>query len=165
MRDAITDLHHLALDLGSRPTRLGEVVPDLPVALGTADASGAGMGGVWLSADPHFRPLVWRATFPSHVQTDLVSTSNPRGKINNSDLELAGQIAHLDVLNHHNDCRERTVCTLTDNISARSWQRKAPKQPWVPPLTYSAFKPSTSNTTATSTSQTTSRDRLTQAPF
>ena len=43
MRDAITDLHHLALDIGSRPTRLGEVVPDLPVAIGTADASGAGM--------------------------------------------------------------------------------------------------------------------------
>ena len=124
MRDAITDLQHLALDLGSRPTRLGEIVPDLPVAIGAADASGAGMGGVWLSADTHFHPLVWRATFPPHVQSELVSTANPRGAINNSDLELAGQIAHLDVLAQHHDCRERTVSTLTDNISARSWQRK-----------------------------------------
>ena len=124
MADAIADLHHLALDLGSRPTRLGEVVPDIPVAIGAADASGAGMGGVWLSADTAFQPIVWRATFPPLIQSDLVSTTNPHGRITNSDLELAGQIAHLDVLNQHNDCRERTVSTLTDNISARSWQRK-----------------------------------------
>ena len=124
MHDAITDLHHLALDIGSRPTRFGEIVPDLPIAIGTADASGAGMGGIWLSHDPAFQPLVWRSRFPSEVQDDLVSTDNPHGRISNSDLELAGQIAHLDVLNQHSDCRERTVSTLTDNISARSWQRK-----------------------------------------
>ena len=124
MHDAITDLHHLALDIGSRPTRLGEVVPDLPVVIGTADASGAGMGGTWLSLDPAFQPLVWRAKFSADIQSDLVSTANPNGKITNSDLELAGQIAHLDVLSQHSDCRERTVSTLTDNISARSWQRK-----------------------------------------
>ena len=124
MHDAISDLHHLALDIGARPTRLGEVVPDLPVAIGTADASGSGMGGTWLSPDPSFHPLVWRAKFPTEVQLDLVSTANPQGSITNSDLELAGQIAHLDVLNQHSDCRERTVSILTDNISARSWQRK-----------------------------------------
>ena len=124
MHDALTDLHYLAQDIGSRPTRLGEVVPDLPVAIGTADASGAGMGGIWLSPDPAFQPLVWRSKFPCEIQADLVSTNNPHGRISNSDLELAGQIAHLDVLHQHSDCRERTVSTLTDNISARSWQRK-----------------------------------------
>ena len=124
MHDAINDLHHLALDIGSRPTRLGEIVPDLPVALGTADASGIGMGGTWLSPDPEFHPLVWRSRFPSFIQSNLVSTTNPQGSISNSDLELAGQISHLDVLTQHSDCRERTVVTLTDNISARSWQRK-----------------------------------------
>jgi len=124
MRDALRDLQHLAQDLGSRPTRLGEVVPDHPVAIGTADASGAGMGGTWLSPDPAFNPLVWRHTFPPHIQSKLVSTANPHGTITNSDLELAGQIAHLDVLAQHSDCRERTVSILTDNIPARSWQRK-----------------------------------------
>ena len=125
MRDAVLDLQHLALDLGSRPTRLGEIVPDLPVAVGAADASGAGMGGVWLSGDPAFHPLVWREKFPLPVQIDLVSTTNPHGRITNSDLELAGQIAHLDVLSQNSDCRERTISILTDNISARSWQRIA----------------------------------------
>ena len=124
MQDALSDFHHLALDLGSRPTRLGEIVPDLPVAVGTADASGRGMGGTWHAADPSLSPLVWRETFPPHIQSELVSTANPRGSITNSDLELAGQMAHLDILAQHYDCRERTVSTLTDNISARSWQRK-----------------------------------------
>ena len=111
MTDALADLHYLAVDLGSRPTRIGEIVPDLPVAIGTADASGASMGGVWLSADPTFQPIAWRACFPLHTQVALVCTSNRHGSITNSDLELAGQIAGLDVINQHHDCRERT-CTI-----------------------------------------------------
>ena len=68
MTDALADLHHLAVDLGSRPTRIGEIVPDLPIAIGTADASGTGMGGVWGSADPTLHPIAWRARFPLHTQ-------------------------------------------------------------------------------------------------
>ena len=122
--DALEDFHHLAVDLGARPTRLGEIVPDIPVALGPADACGLGMGGVWLSADPAFHPVLWRAEFPLNIQTALVSTDNPLGTITNSDLELAAQIAHQDILVQQHDCRERTIGTLTNNIPTRSWQRK-----------------------------------------
>ena len=46
--DAIDDFRWLAEDIISRPTRLAEVVPEAPTLVGTVDASGAGMGGVWL---------------------------------------------------------------------------------------------------------------------
>ena len=82
------------------------------------------MGGVWLSPDPTFPPLLWRSEFPTKIQAALISDINPKGTITNSDLELAGQIAEQDILVQQRDCRERTLTTLTDNIPTRSWQRK-----------------------------------------
>ncbi|EJK58873.1 hypothetical protein THAOC_20968, partial [Thalassiosira oceanica] len=46
--DAIDDFRWLAEDVIARPTRLAEVVPEAPAFVGTVDASGTGMGGVWL---------------------------------------------------------------------------------------------------------------------
>jgi hypothetical protein len=124
IHDALVDFAALAHDLRARPTRIGELVDTLAVACGTADASGAGMGGVWLSATSDFTPFLWRATFPRKVQAQLVTDANPSGSITNSDLELAGQVAAQEVLTQHYDCRERTLAVFTDNISARAWQRK-----------------------------------------
>jgi hypothetical protein len=114
----------LARDLAHRPTRLGEIVDAAPYVVGTADASGAGMGGIWLSPDPSFRPILWRHPFPSHIQQRLVTFDNPTGSITNSDLELTAQIAAQDLIVNHRDCRERTIACFTDNVSARAWHRK-----------------------------------------
>ena len=124
MRDALLDLQWLATDLASRPTRLGEIVDTTPVATGTADASGLGMGGIWLSPDPTFPPTLWRHPFPPDIQQALVSYENPTGTITNSDLELTAQIAAQDILVHLRDCRERTTSTFTDNVATRAWHRK-----------------------------------------
>lgn len=47
-KDAIDDFRWLADDITSRPTRIGEVVPEVPVYVGCSDSSGLGTGGVWL---------------------------------------------------------------------------------------------------------------------
>jgi hypothetical protein len=39
IRAQLDDFEYLAPDLGSRPTRLAEIVPDLPAALGASDAA------------------------------------------------------------------------------------------------------------------------------
>jgi hypothetical protein len=49
--DALEDFRWLHQDLGSRPTRLQELVPTAPSLLGAHDASGKGAGGVWLPSD------------------------------------------------------------------------------------------------------------------
>jgi hypothetical protein len=127
IQDALKDLHHLATNLSARPTRIGEIVATLPVAYGTADACGLGMGGIWMSADPNFTPLLWREPFLPSIQHQLITQDNRSGSITNSDLELAAQIAELDVLIQSHDCRESTISTFTDNICARAWQRKGSK--------------------------------------
>ena len=48
MADMLLDFELLAKDLSHRPTALAEIVPDHPVAVGPRDASGEGMGGVWI---------------------------------------------------------------------------------------------------------------------
>jgi hypothetical protein len=122
--DALVDLQVLTCDLGGRPTRIGELVDTLPVAYGTADACGVGMGGVWLSPDPAFSPVLWRSPFPPPTQQDLVTHTNRSGSITNSDLELAAQLAEQDILVQIRDCRESTITTFTDNIATRAWHRK-----------------------------------------
>jgi hypothetical protein len=126
MHDQLADFELLANDLGRRPTSIAELVPDHPVAIGPHDASGRGMGGAWFPAttDSNLAPLLWRAQFPDSIQNALVSDSNPTGSINNSQLELAGNIAHQDVLAQHVDCSGRTIVPLGDNIAQVAWQHK-----------------------------------------
>jgi hypothetical protein len=96
IRAQLDNFKHLARDLGARPTQLSEIVPDLPAALGASNAAKLGMGGVWLAATTcsHLQSILWQAPFPPDMQSALVSTSDPQGAITNSDLELAGAIAH-----------------------------------------------------------------------
>jgi hypothetical protein len=124
IHDALLDLQHLSATLSSRPTRFAEVLDTPPVAYGTADACAQGMGGIWFSASPTSSPVVWRSPFLPDIQQALISDQNPTGSITNSDLELAAQIAHQDILLHYFECREKTISTFTDNVSTRAWHRK-----------------------------------------
>jgi hypothetical protein len=160
----LDDFRWLAQDLTSRPTRLAEILPQDPAAVGAVDAAGAGMGGVWYvestaprrqrdhppsdtgqplaptDASAHLpsspssvtlasvaqqhAPILWRQPFPLAIQRKLVSFTNPTGTVTNSDLELAGVIAHQDVLAQAFDVRESTTATLCDNTPAVFWSRK-----------------------------------------
>ena len=69
-------------------------------------------------------PILWRHPWPAEVAQQLVSTSNPDGSINNSELELAGTLAGNDVLAHEVDLTETTTATGTDNSAGLSWSTK-----------------------------------------
>ena len=85
------------------------------------------MGGVWLPSTQHplHPPYGQQAPFPSSVQQALVSTDNPSGSITNSDLELAGTIAHEAMLADVHDLCHCTVATFSDNTSTVAWGNKA----------------------------------------
>ena len=137
IRDQLLDFLYLAKDVTSRPTHLAEVVPTPPTYYGAVDAAKSGMGGVWFPPGPpapnaihpsrHRRlqsPVLWRQKFPDNIRMDLVSTSNPTGSITNSDLELAGTIAHDDVLASITDVTHLTTCGLCDNSPSVAWRTK-----------------------------------------
>lgn len=146
---ALDDFRWIHSQLAHRPTRLYELVPTAPTLIGTHDASGLGAGGVWLphsTAIPRHQflltldddaptglrtvhptnpvPIVWRTTFPPSVQRALVSSANPQGSVNNSQLELLGALWHDDVAARCFDIRERTIKSSTDNIATLFWYRR-----------------------------------------
>jgi hypothetical protein len=131
-QDHLEDFWTLAQDLTNRPTRIAEIVPDDDFwVLGACDAAKSGMGGVWFPPDassppgaPTHPPIAWHFPFPQNIQDQVVSFDNPTGSITNSDLELAGTIAHQDVIVRQVDCRERTVATGCDNTPSVAWRDK-----------------------------------------
>jgi hypothetical protein len=127
VHDFLDDWRWLADNLISRPTRIAEVVPSQqPHTIGACDASGEGMGGVHFISDAHnkLHPILWRQRFPATVTKNLISFNNPTGTVTNSDLELAGTIAHHDILAQVATVTERTVHTLSDNDPTVHWQTK-----------------------------------------
>ena len=131
VHDAMDDFRLLHQDLRRRPTCLYELVLLTPTLVGAHDASGHGAGGVWLPADhaiprtqQQTHPIVWRMSFPKHVQQKLSSFKNPTGEITNSDLELAGSVLQHEAATQTFDIRERTIYSRSDNTPTVFWQRK-----------------------------------------
>jgi hypothetical protein len=122
MHAQLDDFEALVQDLAIRPTRLAEIISDALAAIGSVDASGYGMGGIWFTVEGD--PLVWREPFPDDIVNRLVSSSNQSGDLTNSDFELAGVVAHQDILAQEHDVREASVSILNDNTPAVSRSTK-----------------------------------------
>ena len=130
VHDPLDDFRWMHHHISTRPTRIAELVPLPPVAEGHHDASGMGAGGIWFPGSTitprtgyvNTQPLAWRFKWPQHIVDRLVTDDNPRGTITNSDLELAGDLLHLDALTQCFDIRERTVLSKGDNLSTTFWE-------------------------------------------
>jgi hypothetical protein len=124
VHDFLDDFRWLLASIHVRPTYLRELFPSFDYHLGACDASKAGMGGVWFPSDAGLRPMVWRQAFPPLIRSKLVSTDNPAGQLTNSDLELAGTTAHLDIATTYLPTFHQTLSVLSDNTPAVAWQLK-----------------------------------------
>jgi hypothetical protein len=129
VHDFLQDFRLLASQLAARPTRIAEIIPGEPDYMGSADAAGIGMGGVWLpdtgqSHAASHPPILWRSPFPQFVRDNLSCFQNPSGSITNSDLELAGNLAQQDILAQELDLTEANLAIGTDNMATESWRRK-----------------------------------------
>jgi hypothetical protein len=110
LHDFLDDIRWLVHDLHKRPTRYRELVKTAPRVIGTTDAAAPGMGGTFfVRQSQKTTPFLWRAPFPAEIQQQVVSFKNPSGLVSNSDLELAGTIAHHDVVAHTVDSSGRRV--------------------------------------------------------
>jgi hypothetical protein len=65
-----------------------------------------------------------KAKFEPEVVRKLVSFSNPRGTVTNSDLELAAGLVQHDVAAQAFDIQERTISSGSDNTPTIAWQTK-----------------------------------------
>ena len=135
IHQALDDFRWLLRDINSWPTRMAEVVPLNPSAIGYHDASGIDARGVWfegpalspwhmINNKPSINPIVWRCKWPQHIKDALITETNPFGTLTNSDLELAGGLLHLEAIANNFDTRERTILSKMDNLATLYWQWK-----------------------------------------
>ena len=87
---AIKDCRTLLRESTLAPTKCYELVSKWPDFVGVKDASGHGVGGVIIGENMACIPTVFRFEWPADIKADLNSEHNPKGKITNSDLEMAG---------------------------------------------------------------------------
>jgi hypothetical protein len=138
MHAFLQDFRWLVKDVGARPTKIDELIPDAnPSTRSACDASGTGQGGVHfvLLPDGTTLPLLWRSRWPHHLSARLVSSSNPTPDVTNIELELAASVAHADVLAHAFDVRSHTTHQLSDNSATVAWQLKG-AAPTTGPVAY-----------------------------
>jgi hypothetical protein len=124
LRDALSNFCTLIRILCNRPTNCKELIVHVPGYIGYCDASKLGAGGVWLSGSFLLPPVVWRIEWPLDIQQKMVSYDNPTGSISNSDLEMAGMLAHYLVLEHLVSLRHVHVAAWCDNTPTVSWTNK-----------------------------------------
>jgi len=87
----------------------------MPMSLANSESEVSKSGG----------PYSWQAPFPSpHIQAQLVSSDNPQGCITNSDLDLAGIIAHANVLACHHPFNYEEIWVGCDNTSTVDWTNR-----------------------------------------
>jgi hypothetical protein len=123
----LQDFRWLDDELVTCPTIMLEVVPSTkPGTRGVCDASKMGMGGVHFipQIDGTIKTYLWRVPFPAKVTRQLVSTDNPGGCINNSDLELAGAVGQHNILCQLANVADLKFHNFYDNTATVFWERK-----------------------------------------
>jgi hypothetical protein len=121
----LNDWLYLCTSLASAPVPIASLVPRSPNFVGAVDASQHGYGGFWLANHAgSIRPTVFRAPFPDFVQAHLATSTNPAGALSNSDLELAGMVASLGVLQSIHSQPSTMAYIGSDNTPAVMWCAK-----------------------------------------
>jgi hypothetical protein len=117
----------LADTMTQYPVPIHVLVPRASDLVTATDASRDGMGGFWLQPSLHTpQPILvlWRTTFDTDIQSQLITATNPTGTITNSNLELAAIIMGTSLTNHHLPIAHPSILIASDNIPAVTWCKK-----------------------------------------
>ena len=125
LTEALKDIRTILRASTTQPTECKDLVSGWPDYIGIVDASSHGVGGVILGELSDLPPTVFRLQWPEDISTDLVSFENPSGKINNSDLEMAGLLLlWLCLEGTAPDLAHKHVALFSDNSPTVSWVTK-----------------------------------------
>ncbi len=83
------DIRTLLQESTKAPTKCRELVIGYPHVIGYSDASRHGFGGIVVGEKAHIPPTVFRGQWTPDIKQELVSESNPHGRLTINDLEMA----------------------------------------------------------------------------
>ncbi len=123
--EAISDIRTILRQTIIQPTLCKDPVVGWPDYIGIVDASSHGVGGVVLGELSGLPPTVFRLQWPLDITNNLVSFTNPRGSITNSDLEMAGLLfLWLCIEGVVPNIAHKHVALFSDNSPTVSWVEK-----------------------------------------
>ena len=129
VRTALSECRTFLRESISTPTKCISLVSAWPDYVGITDASSFGAGGIILGENKATPLTVFRVQWPQDITDAVVSATNPKGKLTNNDLEMAGLL--LLWLAMEETCEDLQGCHVTlfsDNTPTVSWvQRMAAK--------------------------------------
>ncbi len=119
---AISNCQTILRESTKQPTRCRKLVAGWPDFVGVVDASSHGVGGVIIGKLFKCKPTVFCLKWPPDISADVISDSNPNGKITNLDLELAGLVILWLMMEHVcGPLSEKRVVLFSDNSPTVSW--------------------------------------------
>jgi hypothetical protein len=122
IRSAISDCRTILRESTRRPTCCRKLVAGWPDFVGVVDASSHSVGGVIIGELLECPPMVFWLQWPLDITANVVSDINPKGKIRNLDLELAGLVILWLMMEH--DCgslAKKRVALFSNNSPTVSW--------------------------------------------
>jgi hypothetical protein len=122
LRVTILEMRVLLRESIAAPTKCRELVSGWPHLIGYSDASGIGFGGVVIGELDAVPPTVFRGQWPPDITKDLVSVTNPNGRLSISDLEMAGLVLLWLVIEAvAPTMAEKNFAMFSDNSPSVSW--------------------------------------------
>lgn len=115
------DWKHLLLEMKSRPTHVNKLVLQKISDIGNMDASGIGAGGVLVSTSGAYHNMVWRVEWLAEISNQIMSKSNRKGTITNSDLEMNALLLQWLVLEQLAVTLHYSAIMRYDNNPTCSW--------------------------------------------
>ncbi len=122
LQSAISNWRTPLRESTSRPTCCRELVAGWPNFVGVVDASSHGVGGVIIGKLSKCLPTIFHFQWPPDITANVVSDSNPKGKITNSNLKLAGLVILWLMMEHVcGPLMEKRVSLFSGNSPTVSW--------------------------------------------
>ena len=116
---------HHPTDLNDKPNECKDLVATSPDYIGILNASSHGVRGVIIRELSELPPTEFRFHWPPEISADIVSSTNPKGTITNSDLEMAGLLLlWLCMEGIAPDLAHKHIALFSNNLPAVSWVTK-----------------------------------------
>jgi hypothetical protein len=125
LKECLKDWQIVIRHMDKNPTSILQLVTDYPSYIGYSDSCGIGTGGTWASGVDFLPPFLWKYKWPLDIKNNLVTDSNPDGKISMNDLELAGVVLNLFALEcNTTSLYHKRIAMFCDNTSAVAWSQR-----------------------------------------
>ncbi len=125
LMEALQDIRTILRASMISPTQCKDLVAAWPDYIGIVDASSHGVRGVIIGELSELPPTVFRFQWPLEISADIVSSTNPKGRITHSDLEMAGLLLlWLCMEGITPDLAHKRIALFSNNSPAVTWVTK-----------------------------------------